>query len=198
MIFFENKMSSWVYILYISAFCLSCVLAAFEYPEVFLYFVLVHAIYGIGISVVIAEWKNSGKVIVESKKDSWTHYHQGVPIKETHHALKNLHFSSPQQMKSSYLLILLPKLVISAGLFIMLIKHIDQGDTLANSSLSLAAIAFSTVFLLIRNYIIIRSLLVVIKGQWLISHFEKDDIKYGAAYIKNNDHYSPFLQEVFR
>jgi hypothetical protein len=182
---------------YILCFIVAILVAMFEFAYVLSYFLLVHLVYATVVSVLIEGWKTNGKLIVESTKEKWTNYINGIRVEENRHALKNLHFLSKSSMKTHYLMLLVPKLVIAVMLMLGLALQLASGEY-ELSLLVLAISIFSVVFFIIRGYLSFRAILLIIREQWVINNYEKDGCIYGSAYLKKGDKYVPLLDEVFR
>ncbi|MGF1760429.1 hypothetical protein L4D76_21365 [Photobacterium sagamiensis] len=176
--------------------------ATLGFPAVLIYLLMIKLIYSVVISIVINEWKNKNKLVVESSKDTnWDGYFLGapIPVKDTRSTLKNLHFNNKKNMRASYLKLLIPKATFISILLITLLESVYK-SYLSSEHLLFPLFGYiSVIYMVYKLFECIKSIKVINYDSWCIKEQQLDKKIYCSAYIKESEkYYLPFLSEVFK
>ncbi|VEJ56877.1 hypothetical protein [Pragia fontium] len=176
------------------------------------YVVFMFILYPVYISIRTESLRKSGKLLIESKKNQWIFYMQGIPVKEAINSLHNIHAPSENELGSIFNRMLNAKLLVLFTLLAITCHNFYTYFILGqipvffnNIWLIIATLLIGllfTVFIVqkIRNCIKIKQL--INKKTWIISCHENHGIDYYSAYHiiteKNEVSYSPFLSTILK
>ena len=164
-----------------------------------LYILIIKFGYALAVSVIIHGWGNKRDILIEKEENMWTGNINGIPVNETRHSLKNLHFKSEGEMRKSYRNIILPKIIILTVLMVVSIQLSYTEFLQSEFSLSFISSALVSVFLLIKNLEAITLYHKIQAKRWEVNLYELGDEFYYSAFIPNNkNQYTSCLDAVFK
>jgi hypothetical protein len=186
-------------IYFIFAFVAAFGAAAADNIGLLLYILLVKGGYGIFASVVIHNWGRNRDVLIESASNTWTVNINGIPVKETTNTLKNLHFRSEGEMKKSYRILAIAKVMLLVVLLVISLQATFAEAYVSEIPISLLVGVPASLFLLFKNIEAISLLNTIGNNRWETNLYKIGDGFYYSAFIsKSNDQYESVLGEVFK
>lgn len=185
--------------LYLFYLIFAGVAAALGNGTALLYLLLIKLGYAVVVSIIIHGWGKNRDILIEKAENMWTVNINGIPVNETQHSLKNLHFRSEGEMTKSYRNIILPKSILLTVLMVISMQYTYTAFLQSEFAFSLFFSAMVSVFLLIKSIEVIGLYNKIGTNRWEVNLYEIGDGFYYSAFIPvGKERYSSFLGKVFK
>lgn len=171
--------------------------AALGAPAMAFYLLGIKVVYAVIVAIIIDKWRKTDVALVETSKTRWNINVNGIPVSETTNSLCNLHFKSERELRTAYLKLLLPKIVMTYGLMVLSIIDVINSLDVLDQSPSHGISFLVSAYMLNKTINVTRLLSRLNSAKWYLHSTSFGTYTYYSAYTDKQDTMEPYLEKVF-
>ncbi len=175
----------------------SVISAAVGAPAMLMYLLLVKLLYAFIVSMVVENWRKKDVALVETSETRWSVNINGIPVNDVSNALFNLHFKNERDLRSAFLKLLFPKVVVTVALMFMAFINIVEAYQPGAISPFIVFHVIVACYVTFKMTKLLGLLVGINASKWYLHNLDFGTHTYYSAYTKQDNSLEPYLVKVF-